>query len=254
MDLQKARILLEKIASLHKTISADANDISAIERDLMLSYVKQLYEAYITENNSQATPEPRVEIFKSAPKPKAKPQKKVAVVKETPKLEIPQIEEEPEPTPPPPAPSKPAPPREIQIPESLKEEAAPPPAPKPKPKPVPAPKPQAKASRPKVADDDLEALFDLPQAKELSDKLSALPIKDLRKAMGLNEKIFTINELFGGDQSAYDASIATLNSFNKFDQAKAYLIDNVAGTYNWTGRGKKKKAINFIKLIRRRYN
>ncbi len=254
MDLQKAKILLEKIASLHKNISADANNISAIERDLMLTYVKQLYEAYLTESltppQPTPAPEPKVEIIKSAPKPKPKPQKKAEIKKEPPALEVPQIEEESKEV----VVKTTSTPREIQLPDSLKEVVDPTPSPKPKPKPTPAPKPQAKAAPPKVDDNEVEALFDLPAAKELSDKLSSLPIKDLRKAMGLNEKIFTINELFGGDQAAYDAAIATLNSLSNFEQAKSYLVDNVAGTYNWVSRNKKKKATNFIKLIRRRYN
>jgi hypothetical protein len=72
--------------------------------------------------------------------------------------------------------------------------------------------------------------------------------------MGLNEKIFTINELFGGDGKAFDTALKTLNTFNSFDQAKAYLSENIAGQYDWNERGRKKKAINLIKLIRRRYN
>ena len=84
--------------------------------------------------------------------------------------------------------------------------------------------------------------------------MGELPIKDLTKAMGLNEKIFTINELFGGDGKAFDTALKTLNTFNSFEQAKAYLSENFAGQYKWNSRSKKKKAINLIKLVKRRYN
>ncbi|RMG78125.1 MAG: hypothetical protein D6714_18640 [Bacteroidetes bacterium] len=244
MDLQKAKILLEKIQALHKSMSADAGHISAIEKDLMLSYVRQLYDACLTQNHEvQKNEPPKVEIIKStskrtAPKPPPKPV-----------LEVPQMEEKPEKVPPPP-PKRPAP-RTIELSEDLKEMADSAPAPDPAPAPPPTPRP---AARPKTTvPPEIDELFEEPHAKELSEKLSLLPIKDLRKAMGLNEKIFTINELFGGDQSAFDATIATLNGVKNFEQAKAYLIENVAMKFNWTDKNKKKKAANFIKLVRRRY-
>ena len=47
MDLQHAKILLEKINALYKSISADENRVSSIERDLMLSYIRQLYDSFL---------------------------------------------------------------------------------------------------------------------------------------------------------------------------------------------------------------
>ena len=249
MDLKKAKILLEKIASLHKSMSSDPTNISAIERDLMMNYVRQLYEAYLHDGPAAKAAEveaPSVEIIKTT----RKAPKKTVVKKAPPVLEVPQIEEEevveivtPKP--------KYKPPRVIDLPDSLKEITEPIPAPKPKSTPTPKPTPRKEAAS---VSPDLEELFEVKEAKELSEKLSALPIKDLKKAMGLNEKIFTINELFGGDQAAYDAAIATLNGVNDFTHAKAYLIENVAGKYGWTNKGKKKKAANFIKLVSRRYS
>ena len=93
MDLNKAKILLDKITSLHKNISTDPNNISAIEKDLMLTYVKQLYEAYLLGSSAPAKIEveaPKVEIIKSTPKARKKP----VVKKAPPVLEVPQIEEE----------------------------------------------------------------------------------------------------------------------------------------------------------------
>lgn len=72
--------------------------------------------------------------------------------------------------------------------------------------------------------------------------------------MGLNERIFTVNELFGGDQSVFDNIVATLNELRTFADAKNYLIQNVAGKYNWASKDRKSKAKNFIKLVKRRYN
>lgn len=247
MDLKKAKILLEKIASLHKSMSTDPANISAIEKDLMMNYVRQLYEAYLHDGPAAKATEveaPSVEIIKTT----RRAPKKTVAKKAPPVLEVPQIEEEeveivtPKP--------KYKAPRVIDLPDSLKEITEPIPAPKPKSTPTPKPTPPKAAAS---GSPDLEELFEVKEAKELSEKLSALPIKDLRKAMGLNEKIFTINELFGGDQAAYDAAIATLNGVKDFTQAKSYLVENVAGKYDWMNKGKKKKAMNFIKLVKRRY-
>jgi hypothetical protein len=54
MDSQQARILLEKINALQKSIGLDEGDISGIERDLMLSYIRQLYETYLHGDSNAA--------------------------------------------------------------------------------------------------------------------------------------------------------------------------------------------------------
>jgi len=89
-------------------------------------------------------------------------------------------------------------------------------------------------------------------AKELSEKLSTLPISDLTKAMGLNEKIFTIKELFGDDQDLFNETMNQLNGLSSFEEAKSTLV-KIADRFEWTDKKKKKKAKNFIKLISRRY-
>ena len=103
-------------------------------------------------------------------------------------------------------------------------------------------------------EEELENLFEHHQAREISEKLSELPIQDLGKAMGLNEKIFTINELFDGDQEAFKNAIQVLNSLSTFEEAKHYLVREVALRYNWAISDRKNKAKNFIKLVRRRYS
>jgi hypothetical protein len=99
----------------------------------------------------------------------------------------------------------------------------------------------------------LEALFEELAVKELSDKLSLSPLKNLAKGMGINEKIITIKELFGGDQQTFDATLKDLNNLPDFDHAKELLIAGVADKYEWASPGTKKKAKNFIRFIRRRY-
>lgn len=100
---------------------------------------------------------------------------------------------------------------------------------------------------------EMEDLFEKVEISELSDKLSASPISDLTKAMGINEKIFTVQELFGGDQSEFDNIMVALNGVGDYGEAKSILMKSVASKYNWDEPAKLKKAKNFIKLIQRRY-
>lgn len=101
---------------------------------------------------------------------------------------------------------------------------------------------------------DLAEIFDLgPAGKELSERLSQTPIADIKKAMGINERVLTLNELFGGDQAAFDETLTALNGFSSYDQAKNYLASTAAPKFNWTEKEKKKKAQAFAKLVWRRY-
>jgi len=71
--------------------------------------------------------------------------------------------------------------------------------------------------------------------------------------MGINERIFTVQELFGGDSDLFNRSMETMDKYTSLEQARDYLVENVAVEQNWADEKKIKKATNFIKLISRRY-
>ena len=48
---------------------------------------------------------------------------------------------------------------------------------------------------------------------EISETLTGLTIKDLKKAIGINDRFLYINDLFRGDDVMYERSIKTINSF-----------------------------------------
>ena len=100
---------------------------------------------------------------------------------------------------------------------------------------------------------DMELLFSLETGNEISDKLSTTPIKDISKAMSINERIFTIKELFGGSQESFDKTISSLNGFASYDDAKTFLSESVVGENNWLDPEKSKKVKKFLKLISRKY-
>ncbi|WP_020535041.1 hypothetical protein [Lewinella cohaerens] len=227
MDLQQAKILLEKINALHKSVSLDKGDVSNIERDLMLSYIRQFYEAYLNTDTS-AAPQP---VIKAMPPPAP-----VAPVEKTVSEPLPpKVEVEPAPAPPPPPPPAPKPAPVVET---------PPPAP------APAPPPPAPAK--KVASNGVEALFKHKAAKELSEKLSQQAIVDLTRAMSINDKLLYSNELFGRDMAAMNETLQQLNKLGSMEEARELLID-IAEKNDWTEDERTDVAESFIKLIRRKY-
>jgi len=212
MNLKEAKIMLEKINRLYDSMILDSK-IDPFEQELMLSYIKKMYAAF------SASGEPLNPVVESrpAPKPKAaieRPAPKVIkrVVAEPPKVVTP-------------APTPVADPEEVEMIKEAAAEVIPPapaPTPKPSPKPAPTPPPVVKTA---AVDDDVAELFAGDEGKELSDRLASLPIRDLTKAMGLNERILTVNELFGKDQQAFTTSMNIMNTMGNFEEAKVHLAE-----------------------------
>lgn len=271
MNVKQAKILLEKINRLFQSMTMD-DHVSEIEKELMRNYVKALYEQF----------SPKSGMSKAEPIQQAPP-----VVRETPRVVQPPVQQITPPpvqrtiTPPPvqqpvqvekvtPPPAPPV--RTVVTPEPPRPEpvvAAP--APIVKPAPAPAPKvevekpvarpvtpvrvapPVVRAPQKPQLNDEQEELFEHKEARELSERLSQSPITDLRKAMGINERILTTNELFDGNGDALKDALSTLNNLKNFEEAKDYLA-NIADIYDWTARTKKRKAKVFIQLVRRRFS
>ncbi len=225
MNLKQAKVLLEKITALQKSMSIDGGDVSSIERDLMLSYIRQLYEAYLALD-SNAAPSRKSSKKKKAEAPPPPPAPKVQVVEAPP----------PPPPPPPPAP-EPKPEPVVS-------------APPPPPPPPPAPVVQATAAT--ASDSRIEALFRQQSAKELSEKLGQRAVSDLTKALSINDKLLYANELFGRDMQKMGDVLQRLNGFNSMDDAKGALVQ-FAQEHNWTDEERAEVAESFIKLVRRRY-
>ena len=106
----------------------------------------------------------------------------------------------------------------------------------------------------KQNDDDLEALFQIKESTELSERLSQLPIDDIWAAMGLNERIFTQNELFGGQSDTFQSTVKELNGCETFEEARELLKEGPVVEFSWTAPGRKNIAKNFIRLIKRKYS
>lgn len=244
MDLQQAKIVLEKINALYKSMSMDGANVAAIERDLMLSYLRQMYA--IVQDNATSVTTPKVA------------ESKAATTSNRPELEI----VEPKSTAPEPKKTAYKPPRIIEIPDSLKElekevtspiptTVPTPPVQKATPPPPPPPQVVAKPSIAAVPE-GYEVLFEHHIAKELSEKLSERPIHDLSKALAINDRLLYMNELFGKNMDALNSALSQFNQFHDIDEAKGFII-SLAQKHNWTQEDRLDTAKEFVKTVRRRY-
>lgn len=87
--------------------------------------------------------------------------------------------------------------------------------------------------------------------KEIATSLVEAPIKDLRKAIGINDKYVFINELFKGDESVYEASIRTINNFKVFPEAEQWIKRELVISFSWNN--KSDIVQHFNHLVRRRF-
>lgn len=93
----------------------------------------------------------------------------------------------------------------------------------------------------------------LKQSKiDLGDTLTEVPIRDLKKAIGVNDRFLYINELFRGDEAAYERSIKTINSFSIFAEAE-YWIQRELKIKNGWDMGNE-MVVQFFQLVKRRFS
>ena len=93
----------------------------------------------------------------------------------------------------------------------------------------------------------------LKQGKaELMEILKETPVKDLRKAIGINDRFHFVHELFRGDESMYERSIKTINSFNIYAEAEYWINRELKVKLAWDD--KKETVIEFYQLVKRRFS
>jgi hypothetical protein len=92
----------------------------------------------------------------------------------------------------------------------------------------------------------------LKQSKiDLGETLTDTPIRDLKKAIGVNDRFLFITELFRGDETMYERSIKTINSFSILPEAE-YWIQRELKTKN--GWGDNDVVKQFDQLVKRRFS
>ncbi|MCR6719042.1 MAG: hypothetical protein NVV59_01870 [Chitinophagaceae bacterium] len=78
------------------------------------------------------------------------------------------------------------------------------------------------------------------------------PIKDLRKAIGINDRFLYINELFRGDEAMYERSIKTINGFNIYAEAEYWIIRELKTKLGWNLDHP--AVLQFDQLVKRRFS
>ena len=93
----------------------------------------------------------------------------------------------------------------------------------------------------------------LKQSKiDLGDTLTEVPIRDLRKAIGVNDRFLFINELFRGDEVAYERSIKTINGFSIFAEAEYWIQRELRVKNGWEPGNE--MVDQFYQLVKRRFS
>jgi hypothetical protein len=87
--------------------------------------------------------------------------------------------------------------------------------------------------------------------KELSHSLTSSPIKDLRKAIGVNDRFLFMNELFRGDEAMYERSIKTIQNFSIYAEAEFWIKRELKVKIGWLDNDPIVK--QFEQLVKRRF-
>jgi len=87
---------------------------------------------------------------------------------------------------------------------------------------------------------------------EIGHTLKEGPVKDLRRAIGINDRYLFIKELFRGDEIMYERSIKTINGFNIYGEAEFWIKRELKLKLAW--RDDSEAVQIFDQLIKRRFS
>lgn len=91
------------------------------------------------------------------------------------------------------------------------------------------------------------------QKTEVSHKFSeSAVIKDLKKAIGINDRFVFINELFRGDEAMYERSIKTINGFSIYPEAQYWMEREIKIKLGWDDS--RPATQEFYALVKRRFS
>jgi hypothetical protein len=237
MDKEKARVLIHKINALYKNIDANTPGVSPLERDLMLSYLRQFYETIaLSQSQNKAIVkevQPEKEI---TPVKEVQPEKEIQLVKEVqPIKEVPPLNEVK---------------RETGLlgheqgvanvePEKKISEAV-----------APTVTPQPSES---FLNNELAHLFIWQEPSNLAERLASQAISNLSfSTFSMNERLLYTNDLFGKNSAEMEEAVMMINNFTHFDQAKVFLL-NIGRQHDWYKEERKEAAKSFINMVRRRF-
>lgn len=87
---------------------------------------------------------------------------------------------------------------------------------------------------------------------ELGTMLQSSPVRDLKKAIGINDRYVFINELFRGDEAMYERSIKTINNFGNYAEAEFWIRRELKLKQAWNEEAE--TVHHFDQLVKRRFS
>jgi hypothetical protein len=87
---------------------------------------------------------------------------------------------------------------------------------------------------------------------ELKSALNDTPVRDLKKAIGVNDRFVFISQLFRGDEAMYERSLKTINSFRILPEAEYWMERELKVKLGWDETRDATK--QFYQLVRRRFS
>lgn len=217
MQFTKSLKLLKKINSVFEHISDEPENLSSLEEELLKSYVVQLYDSIITKD------EVTTEVRASSTEP-------VLSVSTDPKT----IEEKPEPIT---ATEANGEQKNGSVTTSYE----------------PTEEVREEESEIEATQDLLGALFIEIEQEQGNSHIGERLVSDLKKSMGLNDKLLYANTLFNGDQTQLLSTLEHLNSAEDVESVKARL-NVLAEKNNWLNDEKRKTVSQFIRLVVRKFS
>jgi hypothetical protein len=86
---------------------------------------------------------------------------------------------------------------------------------------------------------------------ELQEVLALEPIKDMKAAIGINDKFQFTATLFNGDEKAFEIAVKTINGFKIYAEAQFWIKSNLREQNKWDETAIEVKAFDL--LVRRRF-
>ncbi len=87
---------------------------------------------------------------------------------------------------------------------------------------------------------------------ELSAALNDTPVRDLKKAIGVNDRFVFISQLFRGDEVMYERSIKTINGFRILPEAEYWMERELKVKLGWDEN--REATRHFYQLVKRRFS
>jgi len=87
---------------------------------------------------------------------------------------------------------------------------------------------------------------------EIAETLIDTPVKDIKKAIGVNDRFVFISELFRGDEVMYERSIKTINSFDIWPEAEYWIRRELKLKLSWQDTNQIVK--QFDQVVKRRFS